>query len=394
MNRRSVAALGLASLVALAAAAGQGTVLFVSSDPYGARVTVDGTPVERPTPVLLRSLAPGRHRVGLQRPGYDSREVEVSLQEGTVEIIAPLLPRVAFAAGFPGEPTVVLGKEERRTEGRLWTLAPGSYSFSRQKDGRLAVVPRFPHQRLADALGVALPIFLGFATYLTVDAIANPPDSSLPVPPAVMATHVVTAAMIGAEIWLQVKKQEFLDSFTVETWAESDPALEQQTYDQGMQLLQLGSLAEARAAFGRIQPVARLYPEALYKITSIHVTGGAFEQALEGFDRIASEYPLPDLYDRSLKGAADLLLRLGRYSESLDRLAAMTFADRMYSREEIDAYACEILARWSSQSREVLPRAIAAYQNLARSYPDSPRIAAYRAALARLVAAAAVTPRP
>jgi hypothetical protein len=379
--------------VALAAAAGQGTVLFVSGEPHGARVIVDGVPIERPTPVLLRSLAPGPHRIELQRPGYHSQEIEVSLAPGTAEIVAPRLRRTGFVAGFPGEPTLLLGKDERQTEGRLWSLAPGTYSFSRDSGERLTVTPRFPLQRLTDALAVAIPIFFGFATYLTADAIANPPDSDRLVPPAVMATHLVTAAMIGTEIWLQVRKQDFLERFALETRAESDPDLEQQTYDQGTQLLQLGSLAEARAVFARIEPGGRLYPDALYKITSIHVTGGAYEQALEGFDRIAAEYPLPELYDRSLKGAADLLLRLGRFSESLDRLSAMTFVDRMYSREEIDAYSCEILARWASQSPDVLPRAIDAYIMLTGTYASSPRIGAYRAALAQLLAPAATPPR-
>ena len=233
------------------------------------------------------------------------------------------------------------------------------------------MAPQFPRQRLADALALAIPVFLGFATGLTVDAIAHPPDSDLPVPPAVMATHLVTAAMIGAEIWLQVQKQEFLDSVrgsrpgprAIRTWSSRSTT-------RACSCCCLGNLAEARAALSRVKPGGRLYPEALYKLTSIHVTGGAYEQALEGFDRIAGEYPLPELYDRSLKGAADLLLRLGRFSESLDRLALMTFADRMYSREEIDAYRCEILARWASQSPEVLPRAIEAYRSLTASYPE------------------------
>jgi tetratricopeptide (TPR) repeat protein len=201
----------------------------------------------------------------------------------------------------------------------------------------------------------------------------------------VIATHLVTAAMIGAEVWLQVQKQAFLDDFALETRAENDPHLEQRSYDQGMQLLQIGSLAEARTAFSRVQPGGRLYPDALYKITSIHVTAGAYEQALEGFDRIAAEYPLPSLYDLSLKGAADLLLRLGRFSESLQRLELMTFVDKMYSREEIDAYSCEILARWAQQSVDVLPRAIEAYRRLTAAYPDSPRIGVYQSALARLL---------
>lgn len=393
MSGRCLAAATLMSALALAAAVCQQTALYVCGDPLGARVLVDGSPLERPTPVLVRSLQPGSHRVQLQLSGYRDEVVDVLLDAGAAAIVSPTLRRVGFAAGFPGEASLLIGGEEHPAAGRAWSFAPGSYSFSRRADGRLAVKPSFRHQRLADALAIAIPVFLGFATYLTADAVINPPDSGWAVPPAVITTHAVTTAMIGVEVWLQVKKQRFLESFAMETRTENDPAFEQQTYDEGTRLLQLGSVAEARAAFGRIEPGGRLYPHALYKITSIHVTSGAHQQALEGFDRIAAEYPLPDLYDRSLKGAADVLLLLGRFSESLDRLAAMTFADRMYSREEIDAYACEILARWAAQSRDVLPRAIEAHRRLTNAYPDSPRIAAYRAALARLLAAPAA-PRP
>ncbi len=393
MSAYRPAAAAFLSLLAIATAVCQETVLFVSGDPLGSRVIIDGRPLDRPAPVLVRSLPPGIHRVELQRHGYHDETAEVSLEAGGVAVVSPSLRRIGFAAGFPGEPQLLLGNGERPGEGRLWSFSLGSYSFSRRADGRLRVAPAFPRQRLADALAIAIPAFLGFATYLTIDAVANPPDSGWAVPPVVLTTHVLTAAMIGAEVWLQVQKQQFLEGFAFEPQAAGDPVAEQQTYDQATQLLQLGGLAEARAAFGRIEPGGRLYPHALYKISSIHVTSGAHEQALEGFDRIASEYPLPDLYDRSLKGAADVLVLLGRYSESLDRLASMAFADRMYGREEIDAYASEILARWAAESPEVLPRAIEAHRRLTTAYPSSPRIGAYRAALDRLLAAEAAPRR-
>jgi len=56
--------------------------LFVSSEPPGASVEVDGSSVEDPTPVTITDLSAGAHRVVVSKEGYLDGEEEFDLDEG------------------------------------------------------------------------------------------------------------------------------------------------------------------------------------------------------------------------------------------------------------------------------------------------------------------------
>jgi len=56
--------------------------LRLSSEPAGARISLDGERRREETPVLLEGLPPGRHRVRLDKPGFRDWEEEIELQAG------------------------------------------------------------------------------------------------------------------------------------------------------------------------------------------------------------------------------------------------------------------------------------------------------------------------
>jgi tetratricopeptide (TPR) repeat protein len=382
---RNARSLLLSLLLALAATPAprteetSGGVLFVTSDPPGAAVILDGTRLDRATPVLVRGLAAGEHRVEISRPGYAAYAGEVTLGLSAPEVVSPSLPRTGFVAAAPGADVTIPGSDKAAAGSRL-ALPLGTYTFSRDASRRLSVAPVYPRQRLVDALAVGIPLFLGFATYITVESGGDPG-----MPPAAIASYATAATMIGAEAWLLGDRRRFREETALQAEAEGDAAAEQAAFDLALCLLVSDRFPEALAALDRIDRGSRLYPQALYKRASIHLLNGAYAAALADFDLIVRDYPLPDLYDRSLKAAADVLVEMGQYPEALDRLDRMVFLDVLYGHEEIDRYRCQVLSAWSARAPQELPRAIEAYFDLVASYAASPRIDTYRLELASLL---------
>ncbi len=360
-----------------------GATLFVSSDPPGAVVVLDGTRLEHAAPVVLLDLTPGDHSVEIALPGYAPYAAKVTLTPSVPGVVSAVLPRMGFLAGAPDADIVFAGVEVAAA-GRYVDLPPGTYTFDRDPRRRLTIVPAYPRQRLIDALAIGIPLFVGFATYLTIDGVMEP-AADRAVPPAAVATYATSATMIGLEVWLQADKRRFRERTALQAEVESDPAAQQAAFDEAVSLLASDRLTEALAAFSRIAPRSRLYPQAIYKRASIHLLNGAYADALANFDRIVRDYPLPDLYDRSLKAAADILVRLERYPEALERLNRMVFLDVLYGHEEIDRYRCQVLGLWSARDPGVLARAIAAYGRLVGTYGSSPQIDTYRIELASLL---------
>jgi serine/threonine-protein kinase len=90
--------------------------LELTSEPPGAKVAIDGKETDQVTPVVLRSLAPGEHRVQLTKPGFKPYAAEVTLEAGksqplekvilTPEGLAPEAPKKGFVtveANVPGK---------------------------------------------------------------------------------------------------------------------------------------------------------------------------------------------------------------------------------------------------------------------------------------------------
>jgi glutamine transport system permease protein len=73
----------LATPLAATAASEKGITLKVTSDPTGARITIDGKTIEQVTPALIRDLAPGKHRVSVVKtPHYRVEQQTVTLRPG------------------------------------------------------------------------------------------------------------------------------------------------------------------------------------------------------------------------------------------------------------------------------------------------------------------------
>jgi len=355
--------------------------LFLVTRPSGADVVWDGRTLEKKTPVLLRDITAGSHRLEVMRSGYASRVERIDMTGSEVRVVKLALADGTFEIGFPSDGRIAIRGEGLEAEDRVLRLPEGRYGFSRN-GGALRIEPVFPRQRLIDALHLTTPILFGFAGLLTLDAIIDPPGSSRPFPPAAVVTQALSVAMLGVELALNVQKRRYLSELSYRLDEATPDAAVLAEADEA---LRVGELSRALQALGRIGPEQPAFPDALYKTSAVHALAGDYEAALQGFDRIATDYPLPHLYDRAQKNAADILLRFDRFEESLLRLEAMVMADPLYTREEIDSYKAELLARWSDRHPEVRPRAVEAYRALVDHYGDKNRSARYRLSLALLL---------
>jgi hypothetical protein len=87
------------------------SALIVASDPSGASVQIDGTPIAETTPTAVSGLAPGKHRVRVQHDGRDSVEQVAEVgenQRALVDIKLPPASRFVNVASLPAGASVYL----------------------------------------------------------------------------------------------------------------------------------------------------------------------------------------------------------------------------------------------------------------------------------------------
>jgi hypothetical protein len=358
-----------------------GSILFVNSSPLGAAVAIDGRDLDGRTPLLLRDLEPGRHRLELEKEGFQTRSLEIGLASGEAQVVAIDLPEQGISVGFPAEGDIVLDGTTTAARDRIFYFGQGSFSIVREQ-GVVHVDPRYPQQRLIDALNITIPIMLVFSTLLTVDAVSNPPATGWPIPPGVLASNGITLSMIGLDIGLNLYKRRQMQSYSsTARSAEANQQVARNLYAEAEQLLELEKLDEALEGYAelmRIQPDSPLLPMSLYRIGSIRYLRGENAAAVLDFESITRDYPVAELYDRCQKNLADLMLLVKQFESSLEHLDDMVFVDPLYSREEIAFYRESVLEAWARADASVTTRLQEYRKELIERYPDSPDAEAIR----------------
>jgi tetratricopeptide (TPR) repeat protein len=392
MTRPVRLALVLAAAIAATAPLGaeQGeppqAVLFVVSAPMGAGVVLDGEPLEARTPLLLRSLAPGRHTVLVSAEGYPPQEQQVDLGAGEVAQVRVDLSAAFVRLGLPEESTVRVGKSDPGAGQKLLQLPLGRYRL-RRDEGELRLQPEHPAEGWIRGLSLALPLSLAFAGVLTAHDVYYPKrlaldlGPSVSLSPATISAYGISVAIGAVDLGLLARRARFRRTFSYTSVpVERSLATAAALYQQAEDYLSRGQLQEALRAYASVMsgfPDSLLFPEALFKSARIHFLTGEDDLAIAEFGLLAERYPLPDLYDRARRGLADLMLRRRAFEQCLQQLAAMVFSDPAYAREETELFAAQTLEDWFAADVTVLPRVIEAYQALADRYPGSTGSAVY-----------------
>jgi tetratricopeptide (TPR) repeat protein len=362
-------------------------VLFLTTSPINADVLLDGKPLVERTPLLLRDLDPGRHKLEIRKPGYRIELREIELAGGEIQSVEIDLASLSIAPVLPEEQTVVIGGKEMEARDTVYQFPEGSYSFHRE-GGSLHIEPVFPQDGWIRGLNLAIPLSAVFTTVLTLHDIFYPKRAALQfsdnfsLSPVTLSAYGLTFTLIGFDIALYVRRSKARTSFSFgSTPQEQALHSAREYYERAENLLALGQLEEALRFYTRVlegYEDSPLYPYALFKTARIHFLTGEDSLATIEFSLIADHYPLPDLFDKAERGLADILLRQGAYQESIDQLHHMVFADPLYSREEIELLEAEILEDWFSADPEVITRVIESYTAMVASYPESDNQDLYR----------------
>lgn len=339
MRAMQAATIGLL-LVCFAAAeirAQDANYLFVVSEPMGAKVSLDGEALDRPSPLLLRYLAPGPHLIRLDKEGWYSREITTSLpdNEALQITLVPREPLVyvdgqaasAASAGAPADQVF-------RLPATGATLLPGK--------GGLGVSAIFPRQGLLDGVNFSLPLFLGLTAVLTVREIYSPRDSNFIISPELAASALIGGGLLAWNIDLQIRRYRFLaDHRPRGASVESLSLAAKLRFDAANQTLLGGDFDAALARFRELikeYPDETIMPKALFETGRILFIKADIKDAEEAFREVAEDYPLPELHDRARKGLADCLVALGDKEGALEQLGLLTYNGTGLTREEVELY--------------------------------------------------------
>ncbi|MCC7142174.1 MAG: PEGA domain-containing protein [Candidatus Eisenbacteria bacterium] len=106
--------------------------LSVTSDPSGARVTLDGAPTGRVTPAEFKGLTAGSHRIRLEKDGFVAYEQAVPLRAGGSGMVSGLLDPKGTAqnTGAQGQTTKPTKKDPQKDAARTEPRSDG------KSDGR------------------------------------------------------------------------------------------------------------------------------------------------------------------------------------------------------------------------------------------------------------------
>ena len=314
--------------------------LFLSTSPIRARVALDGSLLGETTPVYIQTILPGKHRITIVKKNFAAYTQELDFSQGEIKTIHIDLEQQSFDTSFPSE-QIVFRANEGLESAKAYRLPHGRYAY-RIENGDLHVTPVFPDDGLLTAMNISIPICVAVSALLTVNDLLFPPDSGLPLSPTTFSAYGITAGVIGVDVALHLKKRRYIEGAHKEIQSSQlGYHLAQGYYEKGQEMLSQNRMNEALDYYTWIIQNSReslYFPYSLYQIAKIHSIQGESGLALQEFNLIVNQFPLSDLYDKSLKAIADLQFAAGEYNRSLEHLDSMVFLDPLYSREEIEQY--------------------------------------------------------
>jgi tetratricopeptide (TPR) repeat protein len=231
-----------------------------------------------------------------------------------------------------------------------------------------------------DALTLAIPLFAGFLTAMTVSELVNPRTADGSLSPLVLSAYFVEIGLIGTDLALAYHRRQFFDNYTYRT-TTVDPSAVQRRFTDAEAALTAGHLVKALSIFQSIvreYPDSILFPRALYHSARIRVILNSVDQALFELLLLVRDYPEPKIYDRAQKTLAEIYLQQGNFDSAVTHLDQIFFIGSDLSHEEVDFFRCQIYREWAVQKPDMLPELLKCLQEVIRRYPGSDQIGLYR----------------
>ena len=291
------------------------SVLFLNSEPINCRVKIDNKKINQETPLLLKSIEPGKHIVEIRKEGFIPVKAEITVDSEKNNI----------------------------------------YSFKMDAENNeeicnAGIDKSYPNQRFIDSLNIVIPVLAGFSAALTYNELSNPRYSDSLLSPFVYSTYAVNTVLIGADIAFHIhknsykKKNETKKIITCNSGSSIDGGL--LYFEKGNNAFQEENFDKAIAEYGEILNNYRdspLFPSALYKSAVINMINEEYRESLKYFTEIINNYPEAELYDKSLKNLAEIYIMEKDYKKAVSAMNGILFIDNTFSEKEIENRIHEIL---------------------------------------------------
>ncbi|MDA3808694.1 MAG: PEGA domain-containing protein [Spirochaetaceae bacterium] len=353
--------------------------LFITSNPLGASITVDGTPRSEKTPMLIRNMENGTYLIEVIGEGYYPLKKRI--------VIDSEVPQVYNFDLLPEFITATIHQNE--IANKTVKIPPGSYLINDDENG-MNILPQYPHQEIINGFNLVIPILSAFSIGLTVNEVLDPQNDQVVISPFVIATYIINSLLISTDIAFYIHKSSYMKKqiVNISTTFPQEELIEK-IYNTANALLEKGDFNSALKEFEIIRENYKLslyYPLTVYKTGSIKMILFNLDGAEEDFKLIINKFPMPEVYDSSLRKLVEIGVRKLKYDTALEYLNRILYIQNYPTREDIQLRKCEILNLWSKIEPEILYDSIKAWRNIIEEYPESEKNVIYRYSLAQNLA--------
>jgi hypothetical protein len=323
--------------------------VFVVTSPMGASLRVDDAPSAEKTPVLVRGLKKGFHRIVVYKDGFLPSTLEVTVINDKAAVLNVALVPDSVVAVFPADPKFEVAGANRSTMGLQFRLPAGRYDLQTRGDTVYAE-PVFPDEGLvglAPWLGVGLGLAAVGSTVFDLTA----PTS------ATNGTTRPKVSMFTPTLWLALAVElgwHWALADREARWQKAKIPVFSPVAQEGAEkaefagplaaraaaLLDNGDLSGASALLARLvrdYPDAAEVPGAWFRLARIHALGGERELARGEYRLVAETLQDPEWFDRAHKTLADMAIADGQTEEAVYHLRQMAFADGFFAPSDIQA---------------------------------------------------------
>ncbi|MEI8094814.1 MAG: PEGA domain-containing protein [Spirochaetales bacterium] len=316
--------------------------VFVVTDPMAASLRLDDQPRAETTPVLLRGLKPGNHKLVVFKEGFQASHLEFTVTEGKTTVVTVPLAPDSIVAVFPANPQFEVAGASRGTSGLQFRLPAGRYDLA-TRGTTVGAQPVFGDEALltlAPWLGAGLATVAAGSAAIDLYLMSQNSGGVTPFTPVLWVS-------LGVELawhWALADRHARWEKTKLPTFAPvAQEGAEKAEFagplaERAAQLLADGDLAGSEVLWSRLvrdYPEAAEVPGAWFRLARIHALKGERALASGEYRMVAETLQDPEWFDRAHKALADFALADGQTEEALYHLHQMAFADGYFDPAEI-----------------------------------------------------------
>ncbi|WP_156888258.1 tetratricopeptide repeat protein [Spirochaeta cellobiosiphila] len=297
--------------------------VFIVSEPQNAHIIVNNQAITQKTPALIKLPINSKHSLSLLKDDYKLLSIEFSVDKNNIVINKTLESNYI----------IVENPDSSKSQSSKYLKIPeGEYSIDRTNmDG--FIQPQYPHKNQMLLMNIfSIPFYF-------VTTIAWFSQEELTPSRTTMALSGASLTLFLSNLILHKKRNDYERNFYSSIQEiDNESYNDQLEFDKGEIYLQQGLFIDAEKTYLDILQLNKdksIYPIIFYKLAKLHLIMGKTDISEEELLLILTNYPHPDVYDKTLKTLADISIVKGNVSKGIEYLNKITYIDPIYSKEDI-----------------------------------------------------------